>query len=453
MDNKQVVRHIARLAYLATILLLLLAMASRAEPVLADENGNEDDLSVLDAGDIDDDDDDGPFVPRQVVVKIDPASGATIEQINASYGTTTIRALLGSAGIYLLATPQGIPVEDLVGVMEQDPRLEYAEPNFLSETPEGDPSDTWAWGGRDGSRFSSQYGPRMLGLAEAHTITRGAGAVVAVLDTGVQLDHPVLAPHLTAVRYDFIDDDPVPEDEYNRRDDDRDGLIDEGAGHGTHVAGIVHLVAPEARIMPLRVLDDEGNGNVFIIAEAILFAAGEGATVINLSLGTSGESDLLEETIEDIIEDDAIVVVAAAGNLNSDEGQYPATIENVLAVTAIGPDGAKAPFANYGDWVTVATPGVSVFSTFLRGGYVWWSGTSMATPWVAGQAALIRSIEPALEPEGVEARIRGTAHPLDRWNPDYRGMLGAGLPDVPASLAPLVGSGCPQEDLTHEGTC
>jgi thermitase len=234
------------------------------------------------------------------------------------------------------------------------------------------------------------------------------------------------------------------------------------------VAGIVHLTAPEAKIMPLRVLDSDGTGNVFLVAEAIQYAVRNGADVINLSLSSRRESDLLEDVFEDLVPEDdddddddneadalvgvppeGLVVVGAAGNANSDAPRYPAAEEGAIAVAAVNEEEKKAEFSNYDTtgeekWIDVSAPGETIYSTFPTdkspSGYASWSGTSMATPFVAGQAALIRSIRPLLRPEAdpgqpsVENYIKNTARSLDAKNPDYVGRLGAGHADAGASL-------------------
>lgn len=399
------------------------------------------------------DDDDAPFVADQVVVKINVAAGVTIETINAAYGTTTLDTFLGSAGIYLLQVAPGWDVQTTVDVMEDDPRLIYVEPNFISQAPEGDPSETWAWGGYDPQPYLGQYAIELVQLAQAHLVTQGAGVTVAVLDTGVQLDHVHLVDALTPAGYDFVDDDPIAEDSFNGLDDDNDGWIDEGAGHGTHVAGIIHLVAPEALILPVRVLDSEGQGNYYALAEAIDYAADQGAQVMNLSLGTTVDSDLLQEVVAEATAA-GVVLVAAAGNLNSNAVQYPAANPDVLAVTAVGPLAVKADFANYGEWVDMAAPGESITSTFPVDGYAQWSGTSMATPFVAGQAALLRALFPTASAAGIGDIIGATAQPIDHLNPNYSGELGAGLIDAGASVnyAPVSGLAASNDSPSRQGT-
>jgi thermitase len=383
----------------------------------------------------------GDFVRGQVVVKLKP-TGATIENINTSYGSTTLERFPGSTEIYLLKLQAG---SDLLGVVENmtaDPRLLFAEPNFLSQAPEGDGRHK-AWGVSASGPSPTDYAPKALGLSEAHAISRGSGTTVAVLDTGAQLDHPALKANFEGVkRYDFVDSDTNPSDRQVGRDADGDGYKDEMVGHGTHVAGIVDLSAPGAKIMPLRVLDTEGYGDVFAIAKAVSYAERNAADVINLSLGTPSRSRLLREAIDDAA-DKGVVTAAAAGNSNITVPHYPAAgtgvvaaVDGLLAVTSVDAYEKKSHFANYGVWVDIAAPGEGIRSAFPVSVYASWSGTSMATPFIAGQAALVHAVDGSLGPAGVERRIRCSARPLALKNPTYVGMLGAGHADVRASLDP-----------------
>lgn len=379
---------------------------------------------------------DGDAVSNEIVVKLNPATGATIGAINAAYGTTTIKTLTPGAGIYLLRTPPGRDAGALAQQIANDRCVLYSEQNYVSAPPEADPSSIGGWGGTDPAPFASQYAVQVLRLAQAHTINRGAGAVVAVIDTGVQLNHPALAASLTQARFDFVDGDTTPDDVFNGRDDNNDGRVDELAGHGTHVAGVVHLVAPAARIMPLRVLDSDGEGNVWSLVEAIRYAADHGANVINLSLGTSSRSRLLEDTIRSASQR-GVLVVAAVGNDKTETEQYPAADNCALGVTSVGATGKKSSFANYGNQVDVAAPGEHIFSAFPTNGYAWWSGTSMATPFVAGQAALVHSLRHTLPAGAVANVIAHTSRSIDAQNPQFAGRMGFGEIDVGNSLARL----------------
>jgi thermitase len=247
-------------------------------------------------------------------------------------------------------------------------------------------------------------------LPEAHRITRGEGITVAVLDTGVDRSHYVLAPQLVG-GFDFVDFD-ADASEVGAQG------INAGYGHGTHVAGLVAAVAPEAKILPVRVLNENGVGNIWVLAEALEYAAtvdpdGNPATddkvrVINLSFATRRQTNLLSEIVSavtcedgDDTEDDfcfaedrrGIAVIAAAGNSGAEIAEYPAA-ENVpgsLAVAATDQYDRRANFSTFGNWVQVAAPGVNIRSTVPGNQFASWCGTSMAAPLAAGKAALIRA--------------------------------------------------------------
>jgi thermitase len=386
----------------------------------------------------------GDFVPDQVIVKLN--LGATVNQINTTYGSTTLEPFPDSKDIYLLGLPAGSNVLETVTQMASDPRLLFAEPNFFALSSEQSPKGGArhrAWGVSDVAPTSGEYAAQALGLVSAHAISQGEGTTVAVVDTGAQLDHPAVAGNFEGVkRYDFVDNDKNPSDRPVGKDADCDGDKDEMVGHGTHVAGIVDFTAPAAKIMPLRVLDTEGYGNVFTIAKAVSFATSNGADVINLSLGSPSRSRLLQEEIKSATTN-GVLVAAAAGNSNSSVPHYPAagggpaaSANGLVAVTSVSQYEKKSDFANYGSWVDVAAPGEGIRSAFPVSVYANWSGTSMATPFVSGQAALIHSVYGSLKPAGVEEKIRCSARPLVVTDPVYATMLGAGRADAGASLAP-----------------
>jgi thermitase len=164
--------------------------------------------------------------------------------------------------------------------------------------------------------------------------------------------------------------------------------------------------------------------------------------VINLSLGSPSRSRLLQEEIRGSTAN-GVLVAAAAGNLNSTVPHYPAaggglasSADGLVAVTSVSMYQRKSDFANYGSWVDIAAPGEGIRSAFPVGAFANWSGTSMATPFVSGQAALIHAVYGSLDPAGVEKKIRCSARPLVVTDPVYATMLGAGHADVGASLAP-----------------
>src|SRR5215210_1681083 len=395
------------------------------------------------------------FVPGQIVVKLAPK--ATIAQVNSRYGTQVQERFLNrkNTNIFLLRIADGSNAPDKLAQITGDPLVSYVELNYLSGAPEADdetgasarhrafPANGATPTTQNYSRNSS-YPDSALNLTKAQKFSQGANTTVAVLDTGAQLDHPALkAPFKGVPRYDFVDNDRDPSEPPLATSEEQ--LSQEVVGHGTHIAGIVNLVAPKAKLMPLRVLDREGYGSVFHVAEAVAFADIKAADVINLSLGTPGWSMLMREKVEEAIAD-GVVVVAAAGNYDSVQPQYPASNgppplwvaqnnDGLLAVTSVSSLEKKSDFANYGTWVDIVAPGEEILSTYPVSRYAYWSGTSMASPFVAGEAALIRSANGSRDPARVEQRIRLGARCVDEKNdPLYWHNLGAGHADVDASL-------------------
>jgi len=349
------------------------------------------------------------FVPNEVVARLYNAADAPA--IATQYGLTLIDQF-GSRPIYRFGFTDPASPEDKAIQLLNDGRVQYAEPNFVGQTPEGRQKASWSVGG-DAGEYKAQWAPGIMRLPEAHTSTTGAGVVVAVLDTGADLDHPELAGHWlrngdAIVGYDFVDDDDDPREVGSK--------ANLGYGHGTHVAGLVTLAAPDAKIMPLRVLDEDGAGNVWVLAEALAWAVDNGADATNLSLGTTRKTSLLEDIIGEITcdeEDDdgggdddggdddsctanggrGVVVVAAAGNGGGETPEYPAAEDQdgLLSVAASTEQDTLAPFSTRGGWVDLMAPGERILSTVPGGAYGTWSGTSMAAPLVAGEAALLRA--------------------------------------------------------------
>lgn len=270
-----------------------------------------------------------------------------------------------------------------------DPRVEYIEPDYVATTAElsNDPGivNNLQWG---------MFKITAAGLdISAWNINKGNKTVkVAVIDTGIDDNHEDLAAKIV-----------------DRRNCTDSITSDDLFGHGTHVAGIIAGitnnnigiagVGNESTLLNAKALGDNGSGYYSWIADCIVWSVDMGAKVINLSLGGTANSQLLEEAVN-YANGKGVVVVAAAGNSNSNSYFYPAAYNHVISVAATDQNDERAKFSNWGSWVDVASPGVSIYSTLPNHpnalkttNYGYLSGTSMAAPYVSGLAALLSSYE------------------------------------------------------------
>lgn len=245
--------------------------------------------------------------------------------------------------------------------------------------------------------YIKQWAITKLRLKQAHERVTGQGTIVAVIDTGIDLYHPVFQGKLTT-GYDFVDNDSTPQEVAGGP----------GSGHGTHVAGIINLTAPQTKIMPIRVLNSQGIGYYFDVIAGIIYAVDHGADVINLSLSGPDDDPFLREAI-DYAGDHGVVVVVAASAYDI---RYPAFYDNVISVGATDEQDHVAEFSDFrAGQVSVFAPGISIYSTYYNHGYASWTGTSMATPFVAGEAALLLSTN-MCERDCTITTIQEAVHPV-----------------------------------------
>lgn len=293
-------------------------------------------------------------------------------------------------------------IDDIVREYRANPAVELVEPHYRSTAflVPTDPS------------YSVLWGMTKIQAPQAWDVHTGSGVVVAVVDTGVDYNHPDLAATM------WVNVDEVAG---NGVDDDGNGFVDDARGwnfaygnanpmddhsHGTHVAGTVAAVANNsvgvvgvafnARWMAVKGLDSAGSGGNADLAAGVIYAADNGADVINASWGGTVSDSVLSNAVA-YAQSHGVVVVAAAGNSNADvSGFYPASYPGVIAVAATDTADQRAAFSNWGSRIDVSAPGVSIFSTKPGASYGYLQGTSMASPHVAGVAALVLSKFPAL---------------------------------------------------------
>jgi subtilisin family serine protease len=275
------------------------------------------------------------------------------------------------------------------------------------------------------------YNMARVHAPQAWGCAQGEGVIIAILDTGVDSDHPDLQPNLVAGA-SFISSTISWEDDH---------------GHGTHVSGIaagivnnggIFGVAPRASIMPIKVCDHYGSCPEAAIANGIIWAVDHGARVINMSLG--GAEDLqVEHDAVVYAYNHGVVIICSAGNSGILTDTFPAAYTEVIAVAATDANDDRASWSTYGDFVDVAAPGVSIFSSYpwntSFGLYTYMSGTSMAAPHVTGMAALIRELRPDWTIDQVFAHIRASVD--DVGVPGYDTMTGSGRINAFRAVDPL----------------
>lgn len=389
------------------------------------------------------------FRPGEVLVEIKP--NASIDAINQRWGTSTIQRILGT-NIYRLRTRNGKKEAKFRKKLANDSDVISAALNPVLTTPinvfghavigfPGDHPDT-------GQSKPSYLTQSLVGDLQAiHLRARGAGVIVAVIDTGIDRNHPDMRDHIWTDPGEIADDNI---------DNDSDGFVDDVhgwnflaankdtleqrgsaqtsvSGHGTFIAGLIALIAPDVKIMPIRAFSPEGISDAFTVSQAIKYAVDHGARVINLSFGSTEDSKVMHDAIT-YAQQRGVLLVAAVGNENQGNDvapQFPANWNlEVMGVAAIDDNNRKAGFSNFGTDVSVSAPGVNLVSIYPElnnaPDYALWSGTSFAAPIATASAALLLENNPNRNARDV---IESTATGIDDSNPGLQGKLGKGRVD------------------------
>lgn len=387
---------------------------------------------------------------------------------------------------YRVSLPPGADVQAAIQRLQANAAVEIAEPNArmsFSRVP-NDPiySEQWAFKNTGQVGAKDAYDPA-TGLA-GHDMdselawdatTGNASVIVAVIDSGIDYSHPDLATNV------WTNLGEIPG---NHIDDDNNGFVDDvrgwdfaswdnnpaddcgspslGEGHGTHVSGIIAAVgnngtgvsgnAWTAKVMPLKVAATGCDLFTSDVVNAIQYATNQGAKVINMSLG--GGDTVAFHTAVDAAKAAGVTVVAAAGNQGDSTPIYPAAYPSVIGVAATDRRDSRASFSAFGSWVSLAAPGVAIRSTYptADGSYAYLSGTSMASPMVAGVAALVLSQYPGLTPDQVKARLTNSCEDVSATN------VGAGRINAArallnlATVSPLITTAGINTTFTLTGT-
>ncbi|HUU36660.1 MAG TPA: S8 family serine peptidase, partial [Candidatus Desulfaltia sp.] len=399
----------------------------------------------------------GPrFVPGQVLIRFKPSLGTQlIEGTLALYGTETIKRI-PQLNVYQVKIPAGISVEEMTYALSQNPDVDYAGPNYIARIA-ATPNDRlfrYQYALHNtGQDIGAPGSPNGKDRADIRATagweeTKGeATTIIAIVDSGIDFGHPDLKNKIVSGGRDFVNDD------WDATDD---------LDHGTFVAGIAAAetnnnegmagVAWNCKILPVKVLDAYGIAEYINIAAAIIWAADNGAQVINLSLGGDAAADALRDALRYAYEK-GVVVVAAAGNYGAGTGtynpavQYPAAYDAYcLAVAATDYNDTQTTWSCFGPEVDVAAPGDSVLGTYPTYmtdltkylPYAFGDGTSASAPHVAGLAALLKGLKPWLSVDDIMNIIRFSADDVNSGEyPGRDNYIGYGRINMEKALVPI----------------
>ncbi|MBT2678802.1 S8 family serine peptidase [Bacillus sp. ISL-35] len=352
-------------------------------------------------------DEEKEFDSRELIIKFKP--GVSTEEKGRILQSVKVKELSNLDNFTLGSAAKGDDLKSIAENLLKYKQIEYVEPNYQIEphfTP-GDPG------------YSKQWYLKKIQMPKAWDTTKGASNItVAVIDAGVQTNHPELKGKIVSP-YD------VTRGSTSVSPDD----------HGTHVAGIIAAtinksgisgIAPNVKIMPVDVFAGDG-ANVYDVAEGIMYAVDHKADILNLSLGSYYYSYPLEYAVS-YAKSKGVLVVAAAGNDDSSEYTYPAALPSVLGVSATDSLDRITQFSNYGDYIDFAAPGMDIYSTISGSKYASLDGTSMASPVVSGVSALVLSKNPFLSPSQVQNILIKSSSDLGSKGWDY--LYGYGRVDA-----------------------
>jgi len=371
----------------------------------------------------------GPAIGANAVdgvalVRVDGGSGRAARALHGRHGITTVETLFGSE--YVKVEAPGRSAAALVGALRRDDAVIDAEPDYVLRAAEVP----------DDPLLSLQTFFERVNATASWNVGDASSIKVAVIDSGVDLNHPDLVTRLVLPGADFVDDpvsgnDP-PEDEF---------------GHGTAVAGVVGAatdngegvasVGNGARIIPVRVLDEDGETTSSVLIKGMSWAVANGARVLNLSLGGPSGTTALRDAVRAAV-NSGVVVVAAAGNTGGSTPEFPAAYGEVISVGSTSPSNTISSFSNRG--ADLVAPGEMIATTGWdptdseASPYVYADGTSFATPIVAAIAARMLVVTPGRTPAQIESDLKSTAFDLGPAGTDS--TYGAGIVDAHIALSP-----------------
>lgn len=386
--------------------------------------------------------DESAVVDNQIVLRIAP--GASIASILAAVqaefpGLAPISSI-PAINAWLVNVPEPLCESAAIDALEDDRRVLEIGFNDLEQSSEGQTQSFYFIS--ETNQYTEQPAWDLLNVWDAHTFSTGLGVRIAIIDSGVDAGHPAFVGASFLPGISFLPGGPA--DVGDGIDNDGDGYIDESVGHGTHLAGLIHLIAPHAELLPIRVLDSDGVTNVFTLSAGVVAAAQAGAGIINISISSPEAATVLDEAVAYATSGGAILV-ASAGNLNDESMQFPAALPDVLSIASTSLVDEKSAFSSFGETIDLCVTGDEIVGPIPGGLYGSWSGTSMAAGIASGVAALTlaRASDVAVATDALLA----TAIDIDAANPNFVGKLGAGRLDALAAVMAI-----PSADLNGDGT-
>jgi subtilisin family serine protease len=411
------------------------------------------------------------FADDRYIVRVHPS---IVTWVSQTFGVKIEKELMKADGVYLVSLPKNSLTTAIVQSLKENPLIQSVEPDRSLVLPElasnfdrsnrkipvlngGAPKLTIP--GSPWVAYVNQPANGIVRIADAHKkFGQGSGAVtVAVIDTGIDATHPALLGAVDLTRAHnfitegsdvginqettpFVDQETTPfvdgsgaivlnqettpfVDQETTPFVDGSKRVPKAWYHATAVSSIIRLVAPNVRIMPLRAFNGDGSGTMADVIAAIYWAVDKGADVINMSFSSDGSSAELERAIQ-YATDHNVICVASMGNGSSNVTTYPAALSKVIAVAATNNDDTRAAFSNYGSTTDLAAPGVQIIAAYPRGKWAVVTGTSFSTPYVAGTAGLIRSIQRGESPTATDDDLSAGAADVKSSG------LGAGRLDV-----------------------
>jgi predicted CXXCH cytochrome family protein len=382
-----------------------------------------------------------PHVLDEVVLKIDPLQRTSVIDTLQGLGVNLVQdgSTIESLDTIVVQL-ESAHLGDVLAALQASTGVVFAEPNYLASLASL-PNDP---------EITSQPNLWNIQAPDAwNALPSMQEVLVAVLDTGVEVTHPDLANTIWQNAGEIGTDVNGNDKRSNGLDDDGNGYMDDWQGwnmvagnnnvnddngHGTHLAGIIGAsvnnaigiagVAPNTRILPVKVLDNTGYGDYARVAEGITYATDMGARIINLGFAGLGSSQMLQDAVDYAIAH-GVLVVAASGNGGLNTTFYPAAYPGVIAVSAVDGSLNWAPFSSSGDHISLVAPGVGIYSTYLGGTYKAFSGTSMASAHVSGVAALLAGQPQFATADNLRSALLGSA--FDLGSPGKDPYFGFGI--------------------------